>query len=91
MAGDFNIIMSLADKIGGTRRLDRDEKEFSNFIDTTKMVDLKTNNGQFTCNNKQMNQYQLATRIDRFLVSESIIMQGITLDCNMLPLGGSDH
>jgi hypothetical protein len=37
--------MSLVDKKGGTRILDRDVEEFSKFIDTTKMVDLKTNNG----------------------------------------------
>jgi hypothetical protein len=85
MAGDFNIIMSLAEKRGGTRRLDRDAEEFSKFIDTVEMVDLKTNNGQFTWNNKRMNQNQVASRLNRFLVSKSIIMQGLTLDCNILP------
>jgi endonuclease/exonuclease/phosphatase family metal-dependent hydrolase len=85
LAGDFNIITSLAEKRGGTRRLDRDAKEFSKFIDTMEMVDLKTNNGQFIWNNKWMNQYQVATRLDRFLVSELIIMQWLTLDCNILP------
>jgi hypothetical protein len=74
LAGEFNIITSLAKKKGGTRRLDRDAEEFSKFIDTVEMVDLKINNGQFTWNNKDMNQYQVATRLDRFLVSESIIM-----------------
>jgi hypothetical protein len=38
-----------------------------------------------------MNQFQVATRLDRFLISESIIMQGLTLDYNILPWGGSDH
>ena len=38
-----------------------------------------------------MNQHQVATRLDRFLVSESIIMQGLTLDCNILPWRGLDH
>jgi hypothetical protein len=91
LAGDFNIITSLAKKKGGTRRLDRDAKEFSKFIDTTEMLDLKNKNDQFTWNNKQMNQYQVATRLERFLESESIIMHGVTLDCNILPWGGSDH
>ena len=71
--------------------MDRDAEELSKFIDTTEMVDLKTNNVQFTWNNKQMSQHQVATRLDRFIVSESIIMQGITLYCNILPWGGSDH
>ena len=91
LAGDFNIITSLAEKKGGTRRLDRDVKEFSNFIDTMEMVDLKTNNGQFTWNNKRMSQHQVATRLDRFLVLELIIMKGLTLDCNILPWRPSDQ
>lgn len=45
LAGDFNIITSLAEKKGGTRRLDRDAEEFSNFIDRAEMVDLQTKNG----------------------------------------------
>jgi hypothetical protein len=85
LAGDFNIITSLVEKKGGTRRLDRDAEEFSVSIDTVEMVDIKTNNGQFTWNNKRMNQYQVATRLNRFLVSKSIIMQGITLECSILP------
>jgi hypothetical protein len=45
LVGDFNTITSLVEKKGGTRRLDRDAKEFLTFIDTTKMVDIRTNNG----------------------------------------------
>jgi exonuclease III len=85
LAGDFNIITSLVEKKGGTRRLDRDAEYFLMFIDTMEMVDIKTNHGQFTWNNKWMNQHQVATRLDRFLVSESIILQGLTLDCIILP------
>jgi hypothetical protein len=83
--------MSLAEKKGGTRRLDRDAEEFSKFIDRAEMVDLKTNNGQFNWNNKQMIQHQVETRLDKFLVSDSIIMQGLTLYYNILPWGGSDN
>jgi hypothetical protein len=79
------------EKKGGTRRTDRDANDFSKFIDIAEMVGLKTKNGQFTWNNKRMNQFQVAIRLDIFLISESIIMQGLTLDCNILPWGGSDH
>ena len=67
--------------------MDRDAEEFSKFIDTAEMVDMKTKNGHFTWKNKRMSQHQVATRLDRFLVSESIIMQGVALDCNILPWG----
>jgi hypothetical protein len=87
LAGDFNIITSLAEKRGGTRRLDRDVEELSTFIDIAEMVDIRTNNKNFTWNNKWTNQHQVVTRLDRFLVSKSIIVQGLTLDCNILPWG----
>jgi hypothetical protein len=36
LAGDFNIITSLVEKRGGTRRLNRDVEELSTFIDTSR-------------------------------------------------------
>jgi hypothetical protein len=51
------------------------------------LVDIRTNNGQFTWNNKRLSHHQVATSLDRFLVSESIILQGLTLDCSILPWG----
>jgi hypothetical protein len=33
----------------------------------------------------------VATRLDRVLVSESIILQGLVLEGNILPWGSSDH
>jgi hypothetical protein len=37
--------MTLIEKKGGTRRLDRYAEEFSAFIDTMKLVDIRTYNG----------------------------------------------
>jgi hypothetical protein len=83
--------MTPAEKKGGTKILDRDAEDFSSFIDTVEMVDIRTSNGQFTWNNKQTNQHQVVTRLEIFLVSKSIILQGLNLDCSILPWGGSDH
>jgi hypothetical protein len=85
LSGDFNIITIIVEKKGRTRRLDIDEEDFSSFIDTVEMVDIKTSNGQFTWNNKRINQHQIVTRLDRFLVSDPIILQGLTLDYSILP------
>jgi hypothetical protein len=57
LAGDFNIVTTLVEKKGGTRRLDRDAENFSAFINTVEIVDIKTSNGQFTWNNKWINQH----------------------------------
>ena len=45
LVGDFNIITTLAEKKGGTGRLDRDAEELLSFIDTMVLVDIRTNNG----------------------------------------------
>ena len=91
LAADFNIITILAEKKGGNQRLDRDAEEFTAFIDTMELVDIRTSNGQFTWNNKILSHYQVAMRLDIFLVSESIIIQGLPLDCSILPWRGFDH
>jgi exonuclease III len=74
LVGDFNIIMTLAEKKGGTRILDRDAEEFSAFIDKVDMVGIRTSNCQFTWNNKRINKHQVATRLDILLVSKSILL-----------------
>jgi hypothetical protein len=51
------------------------------------MVNIKTSNGQFTWNNKQIKKHQIATRLDRFLVLDSIILQGLNLYYSILPWG----
>jgi hypothetical protein len=48
LVGDFNIITTLSKKKGGMRILDRDVEEYSTFIDIVELVDIGTNNGQFT-------------------------------------------
>ena len=45
LARDFNIVTTLAEKKGGTKRVDRDAEDFSSFIDIVEMVDIKTSNG----------------------------------------------
>jgi hypothetical protein len=45
LAGDFNIITTLAEKKGGNQRLDRDAEEFTTFIEKMKLVDIRTSNG----------------------------------------------
>ena len=91
LASDFNIITTLAEKKGGIIRLDRDAEAFLAFIEKTKLVDIKTSNGQFTLNNKRILHQQIASRLDRFLISHSIVMQGIIMEGIILPWGGSDH
>jgi exonuclease III len=48
VGGDFNIIRSLEEKRGGSRRLDRESSDFNSLIDNLHLIDLNTSNGLHT-------------------------------------------
>jgi len=91
LGGDFNLITSLHEKKGGTRKLDAHSIRFSSIIQNLKLVDVRTDNGIFTWNNKRLGPQAVASRLDRFLLSESIVTAGGNFNALMIPSSGSDH
>ena len=57
VGGDFNIIRSLEEKQGGSRRLDRDSSNFNSLIDDLHLIDLEANNGIHTWTNRRTGIY----------------------------------
>ena len=53
IGGDFNIIRSLEEKRGGSRRLDQETNNFNSFIDNHCLIDLETINGTHTWTNRR--------------------------------------
>ena len=91
LGGDFNLITNLQEKKGGTRKLDPTAERFSNLIHQLKLVDIRTTNGLFTWNNKRIGEHAVASRLDRFLLSESIVTTGGEHHALIIPTVGSDH
>eukprot|EP00253_Pinus_taeda_P018445 PITA_18445 len=85
------MITTLLEKKGGLRKLSRDAEAFATFIETAKLVDVYPKSGSFTWNNRRGGDKLIASRLDKFLISESIIMDGTTVESDILPSGGSDH
>lgn len=85
------MITSLTEKKGGIRTLNRDAEAFKDFIKSTKLVDIFPKSGAFTSNNKRGGDRQITSRLDKFLVTETILLEGITMDLDILPSGGLDH
>jgi len=56
-----------------------------------RLVDTKTSNGIFTWNNKRGGESQVASKLDRFILSEDLILTGLDMSAMILPFGGSDH
>lgn len=85
------MIKSLSEKKGGTRALGNDSLAFQTFIDKMKLVDIVTNNGIFTWKNKRGGESQVASKLDRFIISEDLMLNDKEMVARVLPFVGSDH
>ena len=91
LGGDFNLITSLEEKKGGRRCLEEECNLFKDTIEELGLVDIYPREGWFTLNNKRIGDHHIASRIDRFLVLDSIIDLGSEIHCATLLGRGSDH
>jgi len=89
--GDFNIITHLEEKKGGRRKLEEDSTSFKDFIRSNQLIDVQTSNGTYTWTNKRRGVHNIASRLDRFLLSDNAIHLGGDFHASILPQGGSDH
>ena len=81
----------LEEKKGGLRRLTQVNELFNQTIEDLALVDIRTANGSFTWHNNRAGDRSIACRLDRFLISEDIMMAGGELAAVVLPSSGSDH
>jgi hypothetical protein len=51
LGGDFNMILTLEEKTGDTKRLEQDSGKFQTLIDQLNLVDIEARNGIFTWSN----------------------------------------
>eukprot|EP00253_Pinus_taeda_P002583 PITA_02583 len=56
-----------------------------------KLVDTKIANGTFTWNNKKGGTSQVASKLDRFIISKDLFLTDPNLNVFILPFRGSDH
>lgn len=82
--------ISLGEK-GGTRAPNKDSLGFQIFSESMKLVDIETNNGLCTWNNKRGGDSQVASKLDRFMISEDLILIEKEIIAGIIFFGGSDH
>eukprot|EP00253_Pinus_taeda_P024786 PITA_24786 len=56
-----------------------------------KLVDADLSNDFFTWNNKRGGEAQVASKLDRFMISEELLLTDKEITATVLPFGGSDH
>eukprot|EP00253_Pinus_taeda_P018922 PITA_18922 len=89
--GDFNIIRALEEKSNGRSKLEGDSIGFRNYIQNNHLMDIHTSNGIYTWTNKRRGSQQIASRLDRFLISDNAIHLGGDFQASIMPQGGSNH
>eukprot|EP00253_Pinus_taeda_P004577 PITA_04577 len=85
------MITRLEEKRGGRVKLDCESTHFKNYIHNNRLIDMEFSNGVYTWNNRRIDAHQIASRLDRFLLSDNAIHLGGDLLASILPLSGSDH
>src|SRR5699024_1718674 len=84
--GDINKIKSLLEKKRGTTIVSRDSLSYNSITEDMKMVDSEMQNGLFTWNNKRGDNAQVASKLDRFFISEKLMLTNSENICKCCPI-----
>lgn len=91
MVLDFNMIISLKENKGWSKKLEQEFERFQNMIDSMKLVVWEITNGMYTWEKDIGGKHMVASRLDILLVLEELILQVIFLEANILYSSGLDH
>jgi hypothetical protein len=89
--GEFNIIIGLEEKNGCMRTLWKDSEHFNSFISLINLINVSTDNGLYTWTNRYSGDQQVSNRLDLFLLSKALMMDGIAWNDTIIKSSGLDH
>ena len=91
IVGDLNLTLSSEEKRGGNIVRDPAREWVEDIISDWGLEDIKPIRGKFTWTNKRLGPGHIAARLDRFLVQQSLHVQGFDLTSAILSFSASDH
>eukprot|EP00253_Pinus_taeda_P028234 PITA_28234 len=91
VAGDFNMITKTEEKLGGRHKLEQEDCHFKDFIQASSLIDMPFCNGTLTWSNRRAGRHQIASKLDRFLLSDNAVHLGGDISSVILAHPGSDH
>eukprot|EP00253_Pinus_taeda_P005765 PITA_05765 len=89
--GDFNMITKLEEKRGGRAKMEQENDHFKEFIQNNLLIYMESSNGIHTWSNRRAGRHQIASNLNRFLISDNAVHLGNDLSASILPYSGSDH
>ncbi|XP_057418410.1 uncharacterized protein LOC130712600 [Lotus japonicus] len=88
IGGDFNVVLLASERSSG-RVLDVGDSSFQQFVQDSNLLDLPLNNGDYTWFSSR-NQ-GIWSRLDRWLVSDEVLVTFSNMSQSVLPWNVSDH
>jgi hypothetical protein len=85
------MVCYLEEKRGDTYRLEVESGHFQALIEKLGLIDLETQNVLFAWSNWHSGSQQVACHLDCFLISETLLMEGLAMSANILETSGSDQ
>jgi hypothetical protein len=85
------MILTLEEKRGGKKCLEEDSEKFQEVIENLRLVDIESSNVTYTWTNKRSGHQQISSKLDRFVISKTLLLEGPLVDSNILPKVGLDH
>ena len=91
IGGDFNTILDLKEKYGGSHILTRNIVDFREWVRVYKLIEIPTSNEVFTWNNRRKDFNYIAEKLDRFFFKGELVELDLTITTSIQPIAGSDH
>lgn len=91
VAGDFNAILDIDEKLGGLRKSSKVMESFKDFIKSIKVEDVIPKNGLYTWTNRRIFFSKIFERLDSFFVGDFWINGQFFVSTVIIPQVGSDH
>lgn len=71
--------------------MEGDSIDFKDFIHSNQLMELQISNGMITWTDKRRGPQHIASKLDRFLMSDNAIHLGGDFHASIMPQVGSDH
>ncbi|GLJ06192.1 hypothetical protein SUGI_0033110 [Cryptomeria japonica] len=68
IGGNFNVIIDLSEKCGGSKKVTNDMLNFKSFVQKLEVLDYKPSEGWFTWTNRWLGLDNIIEHLDRFLI-----------------------
>jgi exonuclease III len=91
VGGDFNTHLNQGEKKGGNRVRDPFSEKLLDLISNWDLQDIKPLKGRYTWNNRRSGLSHIASRLDRFLISNDFLLSSFDIESCIIPSALSDH